>query len=231
MPDASRISPPVLLPGFPNPVRLSLAVDLYHFGVPAEDVCVSLHATREESTLHEGFERIIVKPGARLDRDFILRYRLGGAAVRTTLSLHPDAGNSPSPGGEGTFALTIVPPLLESSAGKRPSTRPRDLAFVLDRSGSMSGWKMVAARRATARMIDTLTETDRFLLLAFDDQIETPVPAQRDGSLIPATSHNRFRAVEFLAQLESRGGTEIAHPLELAVSRLENAATARDRSR
>ena len=28
VPDASRISPPVLLPGFPNPVRLSLAVDV-----------------------------------------------------------------------------------------------------------------------------------------------------------------------------------------------------------
>src|SRR6266849_2700688 len=28
VPDASRIAPPVLLPGFPNPVRLSLRVDL-----------------------------------------------------------------------------------------------------------------------------------------------------------------------------------------------------------
>jgi Vault protein inter-alpha-trypsin. len=28
VPDASRISPPVLLPGFPNPVRLSLTLDL-----------------------------------------------------------------------------------------------------------------------------------------------------------------------------------------------------------
>ncbi|HEV3260719.1 MAG TPA: VIT domain-containing protein, partial [Gemmataceae bacterium] len=29
VPDASRISPPVLLPGYPNPVRLSLKVDVY----------------------------------------------------------------------------------------------------------------------------------------------------------------------------------------------------------
>ena len=27
-PDASRVTPPVLLPGFPNPVRLSLEVEL-----------------------------------------------------------------------------------------------------------------------------------------------------------------------------------------------------------
>ena len=34
VPDASRITPPVLLPGFPNPVRLSLSVD---FGKTAQD--------------------------------------------------------------------------------------------------------------------------------------------------------------------------------------------------
>ena len=33
---------------------------------------------------------------------------------------------------------------------------------------------MVAARRAMARMIDTLGDADRFAVLAFDDRIETP---------------------------------------------------------
>ena len=42
VPDASRISPPVLLPGFPNPVRLSLAIDLYESAAPADDLRVSL---------------------------------------------------------------------------------------------------------------------------------------------------------------------------------------------
>ena len=50
-----------------------------------------------------------------------------------------------------------------------------DVVLLLDRSGSMEGWKMVAARRAMARMIDTLGDADRFAVLAFDDQIETPL--------------------------------------------------------
>jgi len=218
VPDASRISPPVLLPGFPSPVRLSLAVDLCDFGVPAEDVRVSLHAVCEELSAHEGTRRIILKPGARLDRDFILRFRLGGTAVRTALSLHPEAVSGSGADGEGTFALTIVPPLrLQTEAGG-DSSRPRDVAFVLDRSGSMGGWKMVAARRAMARMIDTLTAADRFLVLAFDDRIETP--ANGDSGLIAATDHNRYSTVEFLGKLESRGGTEIAEPLKVAVRHL-----------
>ena len=109
VPDASRISPPVLLPGFPNPVRLSLSIDLYdHNGcISAGDIRSSLHAvvTDEES----GFRRIRLTPGERLNRDFVLRYRLAGrdssAPIQSTLSLHPEAD-----GREGTFALTLIPP-------------------------------------------------------------------------------------------------------------------------
>ena len=89
VPDASRISPPVLLPGFPNPVRLSLTIDLYE---PADDLRVSLFTVLGEE--HGDVRRLILQPGERLDRDFILRFRLGGDCVRTSLSLHPDAGES-----------------------------------------------------------------------------------------------------------------------------------------
>jgi Ca-activated chloride channel family protein len=83
---------------------------------------------------------------------------------------------------------------------------PRDVVLVLDRSGSMAGWKMVAARRAAARIVDSLRSVDRFAVVAFDTVVETP--PDLDG-LLPATDRNRFRAVEFLARLGARGGTEM----------------------
>lgn len=138
--DASRISPPVLLPGFPNPVRLGLRVELHDGAAAAGKVRSSLHAVQEE--VRDGYRVIRIQPGERLDRDFILRFRLGGQGIRSTMSVHPD----PVGGCEGTFALTVVPP-DDAGAG---STRPRDVVFVLDRSGSMGGWKMVAARRASS---------------------------------------------------------------------------------
>src|SRR5262249_30099451 len=98
----------------------------------------------------------------------------------------------------------------------------------LDRSGSMKGWKMVAARRALARMVDTLTARDRFTVYAFDDSIETPRTFGNNG-LVPASDRNRFQAVEFLARIDSRGGTEMAWPLDLAVQQLANADPGRDR--
>ena len=80
----------------------------------------------------------------------------------------------------------------------------------------MEGWKIVAARRAVARMIDTLRDCDRFCVIAFDSVIEAAPGLP--GGLAAATDQNRFRAVEYLAGVGARGGTEMAGPLERALN-------------
>ena len=211
VPDASRITPPVLLPGFPNPVDLSIRVLVDPAGLDLGDLRSSLHAVVEED--RDGSRLVRVEPGERANRDFVLRARTGSAAMATAVTAAEDDG-----GGQGSFALTLLPP-VGTGADAAP---PRDLLFVLDRSGSMAGWKMVAARRAVARMVDSLTERDRFGLLAFDNVVEAP-PALPAG-LTAAGDHARFRAVEFLSRLEARGGTEMAAPLARAVDLLTGAA-------
>jgi Ca-activated chloride channel family protein len=198
VPDASRISPPVRLPGCQNPVRLGLRVALED---PAlSEVASSLHAV---TTSTRDARIVEVQPGERLDRDFILRWHVDGEQLRSSLVCADDAD-----GRGGTFMLTMVPPSTQTVAAK-----PRDVVFVVDRSGSMQGWKMVAARRAVGRMIDTLTSRDTFGVIAFDDRIEhIPAPG-----LLPATDRTRFRAVEALAKVDARGGTEMAVPLRDAV--------------
>jgi Ca-activated chloride channel homolog len=222
VPDASRITPPVLLPGYPTPVRLSLAIDLDGGGAPVSDVRSSLFAIEDKSPRGDR-RRFEIQAGERANRDFVLRFKLGDRdTVRTSLVLSPDPGEG-GPGAEGTFLLTLVPP-FESPA----SDKPRDVIFVLDRSGSMDGWKMVAARRAVSRMVDTLRDRDRFNVYAFDDSIESP--AEFSGTdLVAATNRNRFRAVEFLAKIESRGGTEMLQPLYAAADKLAGGYDDRER--
>ncbi|GAA3445653.1 VIT domain-containing protein [Planomonospora venezuelensis] len=215
VPDASRITPPVLLPGFPNPVRLSLAATIDTAGLELRELRSSLHTVVQEG------DTVRLQPGERLDRDFILRLSFDASG---SLALVPDAegdgtGDDGTGGEEGTFALTVIP--QEASA----TAAPRDVVLVLDRSGSMTGWKMVAARRAAARIVDTLTGGDRFAVLSFDTVVEGP---DRLGEgLVEASDRNRYRAVEYLARLEARGGTEMLRPLEQAVALL--ADRSRDR--
>jgi Ca-activated chloride channel family protein len=213
VPDASRITPPVLLPGFPNPVRLTISVDIDPAGLPLAGVRCSLHATAEEAGTG-GRTIVRLRPGERLDRDFILRLAVAGRErVATSLVLTPDPGEDSE---QGTFTLTLLPP--DGDGGRRP----RDVALVLDRSGSMHGWKMVAARRAAARIVDTLTSADRFAVLCFSTAIEQ-WPDLTDG-LAEATDRNRFRAVEQLARTDAGGGTQMLEPLERAVRLLTGAA-------
>ncbi|HEX4225538.1 MAG TPA: VIT domain-containing protein [Pseudonocardiaceae bacterium] len=187
VPDASRITPPVLLPGFPNPIALSATVDIDPAGLAFGEIATSLPVRTEADGA-----RLRLEPGERANQDFILRLRLAESA--SSFAVH-----------DGTFVLTLVPPATPDTA------RPRDVVLVLDRSGSMGGWKMVAARRATARIVDTLTDADSFAVLAFDNIVERPTGLPEE--LVPANDRNRFRAVEYLAGLTARGGTEMLEPL------------------
>ncbi|GAA1019332.1 VIT domain-containing protein [Acrocarpospora pleiomorpha] len=209
VPDASRITPPVLLPGFPNPVRLSLATTIDPAGLDLREIRSSLHTV--DTTSGETIT-VELRPGERLDRDFILRLAFDAS---TSLALTPD-----DEGQEGTFTLTLTPPADVAAA-----PAPRDVVLLLDRSGSMTGWKMVAARRAAARIVDTLTAHDRLAVLAFDHDVSRAFT----GGLVAATDRNRYRAVEHLSRLDARGGTEILAPMEEALRLLGD--TERDPNR
>jgi Ca-activated chloride channel family protein len=214
VPDASRITPPILLPGFPNPVALSVRVDVDPAGLTLHGLRSSLHAISRGT---EGrTTSVAIEPGERVDRDFVLRLAYGEEqASATALTVEPDADG-------GTFELIVLPPLDATVP------RPRDVVLVLDRSGSMGGWKMVAARRAAARIVDTMTDADRFAVLTFDSVVERPT--ELGGGLAAGTDRNRFRAVEHLAGVTARGGTELLAPLREASALLTGEAGA-DRDR
>ena len=209
VPDASRITPPVLLPGLPNAVALSIDVGIDAAGLALSEVRSSLHVVQTVDG------RVRVHPGERANRDFVLRLRYARDDFTNSLLLVPDAD-----GEEGTYQLTVLPP---SSAAP---PRPRDVVLVLDRSGSMRGWKMVAARRAAARIVDTLTTRDRLAVLTFDNVIDRPEGLP--GGLAAASDRNRYRAVEHLARVDARGGTELLAPLRQALTLLGDALEGRD---
>ncbi len=220
-PDASRVTPPVLLPGFPNPVRLSLEVDFDPTGLNAtvERLAQSLSSSLHSVVVDDlAGLKVRLQPGERLNRDFILRFAAAGHAAQSLLSFTPAQQARP-----GTFAFTLAPPA--ELAERTPP--PRDVVFVLDRSGSMDGWKMVAARRAVGRLLDTLLEHDRFSVLAFDNCLEfSPQTQQR---LAAAGNRERWRTIEWLAGLEARGGTEMGPALHEAVKLLAASDEPRER--
>jgi Ca-activated chloride channel family protein len=221
VPDASRISPPILLPGLESPVRLGIAVHVAAgTATAASPEAFGCSLPADDSLDDAGCRTITVVPDQRLDRDFILRWKVGDeAATVTAARVEPDAARPAGLGtgaavadapGDGTFTLSIVPP-----AAAVVAAQPRDVVFLLDRSGSMRGWQIAAARRAVARVIDSLSADDRVAAIAFDDVVEHGASS---ATLMPATDRNRWRLLEWLATVEARGGTVLAPAIEAVLA-------------
>ncbi|XP_062401903.1 inter-alpha-trypsin inhibitor heavy chain H3-like [Sardina pilchardus] len=92
---------------------------------------------------------------------------------------------------------------------------PKNVMFVIDISGSMSGQKMEQTRKALLTILNELHEDDYFGLVLFDDNIEPWRP-----SLTKATEGNVTAAKEFVKTIEDRGTTNINDAVLKAVEML-----------
>lgn len=110
-----------------------------------------------------------------------------------------DATQSPN-GQPGIIVRALLK--ISSTAPLNANRPPIGLSFVIDRSGSMSGDRIEAARVAAARAIERLHPDDVVSVVAFDDVIETVAGPDRR-----ARHHN---LVHTMLQLDTRGSTNLS---------------------
>ena len=96
--------------------------------------------------------------------------------------------------------------LVELDAPPATTQRKREpvnVAFVLDRSGSMGGRKIELARRAIETAIGRLLPEDRFAVIAYDEHIDVVVEST------PASSEAKDGAIERVRRINARGSTDL----------------------
>ncbi|XP_070814508.1 inter-alpha-trypsin inhibitor heavy chain H3-like [Chaetodon trifascialis] len=94
---------------------------------------------------------------------------------------------------------------------------PKNVVFVIDRSGSMSGRKIEQTRDALEAILRDLHKEDHFALILFDSDIAT-----WKDSLTKATEENVSDAIVYIRKLTDRGATNINDAVLRAVSMLVN---------
>jgi Ca-activated chloride channel family protein len=164
--------------------------DEEEFGVPYSPTH-SLTTRRDGGRLEISLE---TREGGDIDLFLPLRRGLVGATVVTH-----------APGGEDGYAMLLIAP----AAGEEGSVVPRDLSFVVDVSGSMSGQKLDQAKGALRQALASLRPGDRFRLVAFSSGVRH----FRDG-WAPATQDALREARAFVDNLQADGGTNIAGALD-----------------
>ncbi|BBO22351.1 MAG: marine proteobacterial sortase target protein [Rhodocyclaceae bacterium] len=207
VPDASRITPPVLDPAKhapTNPVRLKVVLDA---GVPLARVDSPYHAIVQRETEGGGGIVELAEGSVPANKDFELTW--------TPAASHaPQAALFTEQLGDKRYALLMVmPPAKEVAAARLP----REVVFVIDTSGSMSGSSIAQARDALELAIARLSERDSFNVVEFNSYAKALYDDAR-----PASAANRDNAVRWVRRLQAQGGTEMALALNLALNGREN---------
>ncbi len=112
----------------------------------------------------------------------------------------PVNGTLLSYGGESGYFMHIFSPQVDYLG----SAMPKDIIFVLDKSGSMRGTKMDQMKEAFSTIIGELPEQDDFNIIVFNDRI-----VHYYSELLPANQENKDAAVRYIDALEADGSTNI----------------------
>ncbi|XP_039723387.1 inter-alpha-trypsin inhibitor heavy chain H4 isoform X1 [Pteropus medius] len=97
-------------------------------------------------------------------------------------------------------------------------TIPKNVIFVIDKSGSMRGKKIQQTREALIKILDDLSPKDQFNLVPFSEEA-----TQWKPSLVPASAENVKEARTYAAGIQAQGGTNINSAMLMAVELLERA--------
>jgi Ca-activated chloride channel family protein len=143
------------------------------------------------------------EPKSRLDKDFRLLYTLSDKDFGLNLVTHRPKGS------DGYFLLMIAP----KTDLKEDEILPKDVCFVIDTSGSMSGKNIEQAVKALKYCVSSLRPKDRFNIVRFSTDVET----FREG-LVSAGKAETDSAYPFIEKFAARGGTDINLALETALS-------------
>ena len=172
-------------------------------GVPITSLSSSSHDINiewtENTTAHVSLANSSDYAG---NRDFILDYRLTGEQINTGLITSQDEN-------ENVFMLMIQPP----ERYEIEEIPPREYIFVLDVSGSMSGFPLDTAKELINNLVSELRETDTFNLILFSGD-----SLQMADSSVPATKENIDKALKLINEQEGAGGTELVSALEDALN-------------
>ncbi|MBA7652384.1 hypothetical protein ES703_60218 [subsurface metagenome] len=190
VPDASRITPPVLKPGRRSGYDISLIVKL-DAGLSIEDLHSKSH---DLLVVEEGIGRATVnmEPKDSIpNKDFVLEYTVAEEKPRSAYLTHYSQ--------QGGYLMLMIQPSLESVT---QNIEPKEIFFVVDCSGSMSGYPIQKVKEAMYYCIQGISPDDTFQIIRFSSSASAFSPKP-----VPATRVHKDEALDYIQALYGSGGT------------------------
>lgn len=202
--DAHRISPfmvdassaattePVV-----NPIRIHLRLDA---GLPLANIRGSYHQLRLHKT--GDIHRVVTTPEIiPMDRDFEMTWQTPAGRTPDAALFVEDVD------GQDYALLMVLPPQQQLQ-----EILPREVIFIIDTSGSMGGASIAQAKASLQMALSRLKPQDRFNVIEFNSNHYALFDQPQ-----AAAGYELQQAQRFVAQLQARGGTEMAPALSAAL--------------
>ena len=202
VPDASRITPPVLKPGYRTGHDISLSVSL-EAGVPVGDIKSPNHKVTLERIGASGAVAEILPADSIPNKDFVMKYAVIGEKPEMAVLAH-------SKGRDQGYFMLMIQPKLDAELAKAP---PREVVFLVDVSGSMGGHPTEKVKEAMRHFFRLSKPNDTVQVITFagyaNKLFERPVAA---------TKENVSRALNFTQQIQAGGGTEMLKGIRMVLN-------------
>jgi Ca-activated chloride channel homolog len=180
-------------------VEINSPIDLKNIFSPSHKISVNKDGERRARLSFEG-------TGADAQKDFLLYYSLSEKDFGLSLLTHRE------PEKDGYF-LMLVSPKSNIADEERLA---KDIVFVLDTSGSMSGEKIDKARAALKFGVESLNPRDRFNVISFSGEEHL-----MKAGLIEADRIGKQAGLKFIDNLRAEGGTNINDALIAALKQFQ----------
>ena len=196
--DAAKIRPPYAATRTGS--EISIEVNL-NAGVPVEEVRSTTHELTDIKMTSNVSKLTLRNEKTIPNKDFILRYDVTGKRIEDAVLTHRD------PRG-GFFTMILQPPDKIANEDRTP----KEIVFVLDTSGSMSGFPIDKAKESMKLSLEGLYPDDTFNLITFagDTHILFEKP-------VSATRANLDAAQAFLDSRQGGGGTEMMKAIKASL--------------
>lgn len=200
--DAPRITPPLLHPTIDSGHRLTMNVIIE--GIPLGEIISNTHAIKVDKETDNRFAVSLKKPETIPDRDFNLKLLLHKTGQPELTSLN-------SVNGEKIYSMiNIFPPVEDEKLSKaNVSEMPREVIFLIDTSGSMSGSSISQAKSGLKYCLKMLHPEDFFTIVRFANDYSSFSPDLRK-----VTPDSLAAAEGYINGLSSNGGTEMQKALQ-----------------
>lgn len=133
--------------------------------------------------------------------DFRLNYQLAGESVNAGILAHHDSRG-------GFFSLLVEAPQVSAEE----TISAREMVFVLDCSGSMTGQPLDASKMFMRKALSTLRPQDTFRVIRFSDEA-----TEFSQTPLMATAENIARGIRYVNALQGGGGTEMTSGIRQAL--------------